>query len=39
MNDDEVEDLYMNEWLEFAIVLLITLVSVAALAFLLGYLL
>ena len=39
MNDDEVEDLYMNEWLEFAIVLLITWVSVAALAFLLGYLL
>jgi len=39
MNDDEVEDLYMSEWLQFAIVLLITFVSVAAFAFLLGYLL
>lgn len=39
MKDDEVEDLYANEWVEVAIVLLITLVSVAAFAFLLGYLL
>ena len=38
MKDDEIEDLYANEWVEFAIVLLITAVSVAALAFLLGYL-
>jgi hypothetical protein len=39
MNDDEIEDLYMSEWLQYAIVLLITAVSIAALAFLLGYLL
>jgi hypothetical protein len=39
MNDDEVEDLYMSEWVQFAIVLLITFVSVAAFAFMLGYLL
>jgi hypothetical protein len=38
MNDDEIEDLYMNEWVQFAIVLLITFVSIAAFAFLLGYL-
>ena len=38
MKDDEIEDLYMSEWLQYAIVLLITLVSVAAFAFLLGYL-
>jgi hypothetical protein len=38
MNDDEIEDLYMNEWVQFAIVLLITAVSVAAFAFMLGYL-
>ena len=38
MNDDEVEDLYANEWVQFVIVLLITFVSVAAFAFLLGYL-
>jgi len=38
MKDDEIEDLYANEWVQFAIVLLITFVSVAALAFLLGYL-
>ena len=38
MKDDEIEDLYKNEWLQYAIVLLITLVSVAAFAFLLGYL-
>jgi len=39
MNDDEIEDLYMSEWVQFAIVLLITFVSVAAFAFMLGYLL
>ena len=39
MKDDDVEDLYANEWLQYAIVLLITAVSIAALAFLLGYLL
>ena len=39
MNDDKVEDLYMSEWVQFAIVLLITFVSVAAFAFMLGYLL
>jgi len=39
MKDDEVEDLYMSEWVQFAIVLLITFVSVAAFAFMLGYLL
>ena len=38
MKDDEIEDLYANEWVEFAIVLLITTISIAALAFLLGYL-
>jgi len=38
MNDDEIENLYANKWLQFAIVLLISLVSVAALAFVLGYL-
>ena len=36
MKDDEIEDLYANEWVQFAIVLLIT---IAAFAFLLGYLL
>ena len=39
MKDDEIEDLYKNEWVQYAIVLLITLVSVSAFAFLLGYLL
>ena len=39
MKDDEIEDLYANEWLQYAIVLLITVVSVAAFAFMLGYLL
>ena len=39
MKDDEIEDLYANEWLQYAIVLLITLVSIAAFAFLAGYLL
>ena len=38
MKDDEIEDLYANEWVQFALVLLITLVSVAAFAFMLGYL-
>ena len=38
MSDDD-EQYMMHEWLQFAIVLLITMVSVAALAFLLGYLL
>jgi hypothetical protein len=38
MSDDD-EQFMMHEWVEFAIVLLITMVSVAALAFLLGYLL
>jgi hypothetical protein len=36
MKDDDEQ--YMSEWLQYAIVLLITLVSVAAFAFLLGYL-
>ena len=39
MKDDEIEDLYKNEWVQYAIVLLITLVSVAAFAFIVGYLL
>ena len=38
MKDDD-EQYMMHEWLQYAIVLLITAVSVAALAFLLGYLL
>ena len=38
MSDDD-EQFMINEWLQFAIVLLITMVSVAAFAFLLGYLL
>jgi hypothetical protein len=37
MSDDEDEQYMMHEWLQFAIVLLISLVSVAAFAFLLGY--
>ena len=37
MSDDD-EQFMMSEWLQYAIVLLITLVSVAAFAFLLGYL-
>jgi hypothetical protein len=37
MSDDD-EQYMMHEWLQFAIVLLISLVSVAAFAFLLGYL-
>lgn len=39
MKDDEIEDLYSPDWAALAIASLITLVSVAALAFLLGYLL
>jgi len=39
MNDDGDEQYLMSEWLEFSIVLLITLVSVAAFCFWLGYLL
>ena len=39
MKDDEIEDLYKNEWVQYAIVLLITIVSVAAFAFIVGYLL
>jgi len=38
MSDDD-KQFMMHEWLQFAIVLLITAVSVAAFAFLLGYLL
>ena len=37
MSDDD-EQFMMSEWVQYAIVLLITLVSVAAFAFLLGYL-
>ena len=37
MSDDQDEQYMMSEWLQFAIVLLIALVSVAAFAFLLGY--
>jgi len=37
IKDDEVEDLYMNEWLEFAIAVAITAISAAAFAFFLGY--
>jgi hypothetical protein len=39
IKDDEIEDLYMHPWLEFSIVILITLVSIAAFAFFIGYLL
>jgi hypothetical protein len=39
MKDDEVEDLYMNPWLEAGIVVLITAISTAAFAFFIGYLL
>ena len=37
--DDEVEEQYMNEWLEFSIVLIISMISLAAFFFWLGYLL
>ena len=36
---EDIEDLYMNEWLEYGIVVLITLISLAAFCFWLGYLL
>ena len=39
MKDDEIEDLYSPDWAALAIAVVITLVSIAALAFLLGYLL
>ena len=39
MKDDDIEDLYSPDWAALAIAVVITLVSVAALAFLLGYLL
>jgi hypothetical protein len=38
IKDDDIKDLYMNQWLEFSIVILITLVSIAAFAFFIGYL-
>ena len=39
MNDDADEQYLMSEWLEFSIVLLISLISIAAFCFWLGYLL
>jgi hypothetical protein len=38
MNDDDIEDLYRTDWVALAIASVISLVSLAALAFLLGYL-
>jgi hypothetical protein len=38
MNDDEIEDLYRPDWVALAIASVISLVSIAALAFVLGYL-
>jgi hypothetical protein len=38
MKDDDIEDLYSPDWVALAIAVVITLVSIAALAFLLGYL-
>ena len=38
MKDDEIEDLYSPDWAALAIAVVITLVLIAALAFLLGYL-
>jgi len=38
MNDDEIEDLYNPDWVALALAVAITMVSIAALAFLLGYL-
>lgn len=38
MNDDEVEDLYKPDWVALGIATVISLVSLAALAFVLGYL-
>lgn len=37
IKDDDIEDLYMHPWLEFAIVLLIITISAAAFAFFIGY--
>jgi hypothetical protein len=39
IKDDEIEDLYSPDWVALVIATVITLVSLAALAFLLGYLL
>jgi hypothetical protein len=38
MNDDEIEDLYRPDWVALGIATVISLMSLAALAFLLGYL-
>jgi hypothetical protein len=38
MNDDEIEDLYRTDWVALGIATVISLMSLAALAFLLGYL-
>jgi hypothetical protein len=38
MKDDDIEDLYSPDWVALAIATVISLVSLAALAFLLGYL-
>ena len=38
MNDDDIEDLYRPDWVALALATVISLVSIAALAFLLGYL-
>jgi hypothetical protein len=39
MNDDDDEQYLMSEWLEFSIVLIISMISLAAFFFWLGYLL
>jgi hypothetical protein len=39
IKDDDIEDLYMNPWLEAGIVVLITAISAGAFAFFIGYLL
>jgi hypothetical protein len=38
MNDDEIEDLYKPDWVALGIATVISLVSLAALAFFIGYL-
>ena len=38
MKDDDIEDLYSPDWAALAIAVAITTISIAALAFLLGYL-
>ncbi len=38
MNDDEIEDLYRPDWVALGIATVISLISLAALAFVLGYL-